>query len=235
MPRKDQRRHPRRNVRDLSGTLLRVHTAQVIDIGLLGLAVRTSSPLSVGRAYRVRLDEPPQALELSGTVRWCHFAQVRKGEADDVVAVYDSGIALDGVLTALGLELEAIARRRGDVDTERRTATRFAPREPLTARLEAVYDFGVRELSLSGMLIETPLSPRMDAVFDLVLDLGGEPFPAQGRVVDIAEIDASDGTLRFRVGVEFVAPEPEQRRRLEAFTREGRREPGRRRPAAAQE
>jgi hypothetical protein len=67
----------------------------------------------------------------------------------------------------------------------------------------------VRDISLGGMSIETPMALEAGAVLQFVLTLGdGAGVDVSGRIVRCVEVAGSDGRV-FVSGVEFVDVEPD--------------------------
>lgn len=140
-------------------------------------------------------------------------------ETGDIVPVYDAGIAFDEVLTDKAEELLEFMEKNIVLSPRQRIAGRFKieSEDPLT--LESDSDFQVREVSVSGMKIEADVALKPETALELEMRLGRWKFVTQARIIYMAEIDVQDGSLRYRMGVEFLETSPKQRQKLEKYIR----------------
>jgi PilZ domain len=64
----------------------------------------------------------------------------------------------------------------------------------------------VREISHSGMLIETAFPLQLNSLHDFRLSLGGQSVVLKGRVANSEISDVDQDVVTYRSGVEFVNP-----------------------------
>jgi hypothetical protein len=100
---------------------------------------------------------------------------------------------------------------------ERRRAPRHDIKEGV-ALLPSLVNVQVREVSLLGMLLDSPEPIEVGAMVSLRTTISGEPFTAQVEVrrVTHARLGASPG---FRIGVKFLTLTAEHRRVIERYVR----------------
>jgi c-di-GMP-binding flagellar brake protein YcgR len=215
----NRRQHDRFSADDVRGNFSYSVEASVLNISLGGLAVRTQSQLSIGRKYRFRLGGFANAVDLSGSVRWCRMSGTERQESGDIVPVYDAGIAFDEVLTEKAEELLVFMEKNIVLSPKRRISGRFKLDSVDQVVLESDSAFEVREISVSGMMIEADVALKPETALELEMRLGRLKFTSLARIIYMSEIDLHDGDLSYRMGVEFLETAPEQKEKLEKFIR----------------
>ncbi len=220
MAKEDQRRqHDRFTTDDVSGSFSYSVKASVINLSLGGLAVRTDTQLSIGRKYRFQLGATSDAVQMTGSVRWCRMSGTVKQESGDIVPVYDAGISFDDVLTDKAEELLHFMEKNITLDLKRRIAGRFKLDSSDPVVLQSDSEFLVKQISISGMMIEAEVALRPETELELEMRLGRRKFTSPARIIYLAEIALQDETLRYRMGVEFLGTPEEKRQVLEDFIR----------------
>jgi c-di-GMP-binding flagellar brake protein YcgR len=199
-------------------------TARLVDLSLGGAGVVTETPLSAARSYVLVFDDGSSRVERVARVVWNRVAEQSEGGK----RTYRIGVAFDDASIGAVSELLEFIQRHEPADetgtfqpgsetwTVTRTATRYRLRDVTSLRVQAEHAYEIRNLSLSGMLIETrvPLRPGMRVA--LVLELPDGEVRTVGRVVTATRSPAGNGAP-FRAGVEFVELDELDRSRLEAF------------------
>ncbi len=209
---KKERRHPRFATQNVPGRFAFSVDAQVLNISLSGIGVRTSTQLHVGRRYALRLGQEPNTILVSGSVVWCRLSKTSQRSGGDVAPVYHAGIAFSDVISEKTMRLIEFMEQSEPTDLRRRIFGRFKVAKDHSIVLESKSEFLVKQISLSGMLIESPLALQPGSVFETEILLAGHRFSARGRIVNSSRV----GLL----GVEFLEPSPDQQRILEDFIRE---------------
>ncbi len=209
---KKERRHPRFATQNVPGRFAFTVDAQVINISLSGIGVRTSTQLHVGRSYGFRLGQEPNTILVSSSVVWCRLAQTHRRSGGDVAPVYKAGIAFSDVISEKTMRLFEFVEKSATLDLRRRIFGRFKLAKDQSIVLESKSEFLVRQISLSGMLIESPLALHTGSVFGMEILLGGHRFSTRGRIVNSGQV----GLL----GVEFLELSRGQQEILEDFIRE---------------
>ncbi len=215
---KERRRSPRYPVEDVNGVLVFVIDARILNMSVSGMAVETATNLRVGRSYTIKLTRDAAAsVQLSGSVMWCHLRGVRTNDAGQRVPVYEAGIEFGGVLSETAGELLRFLRDTAVIPLGSRVFGRFRLELGQPVNLATDYEFMVKTISASGMLIETVLSPRLDSVFDMEVHVDGASFRARGRVAYVRELADSERRGVWQVGVEFAGMTQRDRALLEEF------------------
>ena len=220
MARKDERRrHERFSADEVKGNFSYSVEANVLNLSLGGLAVRTYTQLNIGRRYRFRVGGGKDSVQLSGAVRWCRLAGTEKRSTGDIVPVYEAGISFDEVLSDKAEELLEFMERNIILDLKRRIFGRFRVQVKDSVILESDSKYLVKQLSTSGMMIEADVALKPETTLDLEMRLSRRKFITPARIVYLAEVKLQDEALKYRMGVEFIGTAPEQAAKLEDFIR----------------
>lgn len=199
-----QRRHKRYEVHDVRGSLLFRTQVKVRNLSVSGLALETAERLQLGRSYSIHLAGNDDSVDVHGTIRWCHLASARPRPGGEPHAVYEAGLAFEDVFTERAKGLLGFLEHHVVLSPHERLTGRFRAEALLPAEIEARYDFEVLKLSLSGMLVRTPLEASLGSRFSLELSLRDELVPLAGRVAYVQREEADKGEVATQLGMEFV-------------------------------
>jgi len=213
----EQRRFPRYEVPGLGGHLVVPIHIRVINMSLGGLALETNSYLQFGRAYTLKLEGTGQSLSLTGTVAWCSLRKTTKSPAGEILPVYRAGLKFEALSSGHSRDLWDLIRGHALIEIEDSVLGRFKVDLPADTHMGSSYDFAVRRLSLSGLLIETDYEPDLDARFDLRIQLGGRRWGTRARVASIPRVGRRSEGVLAQVGMEFCQLDPGQISQLESF------------------
>jgi Tfp pilus assembly protein PilZ len=199
------RREERFAVEGVRGSLIVTADARVTNLGLDGLGIETRTPLEVGRTYALSLSRPDRQLRTAGRVVWCSLVRTER-ESSEVLPIYRAGVRFVETLTEKAAEVEAFLDDNTVAGTEKRKFGRFRLSRDKAATVGAEAEFVVREMSLSGMLIETDLALRVDTLHRMEIRLPELSFAAQVRIARAEELDEAPeaGGKLLRLGVEFL-------------------------------
>ena len=167
------------------------------------MAVETQSHLQFGRAYSLKLSGSSDELELTGTVAWSALRRTAKNDDQEIVPVYRAGLEFEALSSEVSQRLWNLIQEHAVVNLEDSVLGRFQVELPSRSQLGASYDFSVRRLSLSGMLIETDFEPRLDSSFQLQLQLGPMAWRTRARVASLPHGEEPDEGRLVQVGLEF--------------------------------
>lgn len=203
MRRTGRRRSRRFDVLDVEGSFVLRVEVKVINLSVAGMAIVTHNTLIVGRRYEFRVVQGGQQIDVGGRVMWCVLdSNQRRGE--DLEPVFRAGVQFEDVHDAQTLALQKLIE----------SSAAFHPGSPLLGRFVAALggtiglderaSFEVRKLSLSGMLVDAECAPRRNEVVPFEAHLGDSVFSGRGRVAYIERYHGDDGSLRYRLGLEFT-------------------------------
>jgi hypothetical protein len=217
-PIKERRRHPRHPVNDVKGTLHISTGAKIINMSVTGMAVETDTQMRVGRSYSVTLKHGADfVLKLSGTVVWCHLRGIRKTDAGDTRSVYHAGFRFEDVLTEKAQELTRFLEATAIIALDTRISGRFKLKLTEPVDLDTEYQFVVKTISASGLLLEAETAPPEGTIFDMEIHLHGAELQTKGRIVHTREVSDPGAGRITQVGVEFLETAETDRRAIEEF------------------
>jgi hypothetical protein len=209
----DRRRHRRFEVKGLRGSLIYALDARILNLSLSGLAVEVVTALPAGKRVVVRLGEGSEGPSLVGTVQWCRLHEVGSQPPR-----YHCGLSFRDTLTDQG---EVLLRylEKHIVVGDQYLSGRLKAREGEAILLESDFDLVAREISLTGMRIETSAPASQGATMEVEVPLGRATFRSRVRVASVVRSRLASGDVRFEIGLELLDPPRDQVEALEAFLR----------------
>ncbi|UCG79019.1 MAG: PilZ domain-containing protein [Nitrospirota bacterium] len=199
-----KRRHTRHDVKDIRGSLLFTIDVSVVNMSVDGMAIESKKRLNVGRNYILKLSHDNKSLKLTGRVVWCNLSKALKGEDDSVVPIYNAGIEFENVISDKVRDIVGFMEENVIIKLENRMFGRFKVRPKKSVNLDSEFDFHVKKISLSGMLIETELLPDLESIFDMEININGTGINIQGRIAYINQIGEKEFKRELsELGVEF--------------------------------
>lgn len=218
----EQRRHRRYEVAGVEGSLQLSQDARILNMSLTGLLVETTSTLRLGSHCALRVPQAGGELRFDAVVKWCQLVGTRKVGTDSR-SIYHAGIDFRETLDDRARAVLAFIESHVIVDLERRLAGRFRTLEPIPAELTSDARFEVCKLSLSGLLLRTTTPPAHDSEVGLELETPVGTVQARGRVRHLERVpvatasSAADGDEPWYAGVELVALDGDERRKLTRY------------------
>jgi len=216
----EQRRHPRFEVTEVGGSLLYSMDCRIVDISISGIKIESDRRLDIGREYSIRVSHGDDSVRVVGSVVWCVLTRVIDADKGENVPVYRAGIEFKDIMSEKAGELERFMRQNVVIHLEERLFGRFKfnPQEP--ANLGCEYDFVVKTVSLSGMLVETEILADVDSVFDMELRIRDQIILVRGRVAHAKQVGGEENRNLVHLGIEFSDLMQDERDVLERFINE---------------
>lgn len=212
-----RRRSPRYEVHDLHGSLLFRLEVNVLNLSLAGVAVETTRQLKPGKLYTIRIGGDSGAMDLDGTVKWCHLMKTRRGENGEPVTVYNAGLSFDDTLNQKSQKLIEFMQDHVVLALEKRVVGRFRVRAGAPIAVSTRYEFEVLKLSMTGMLVRTALMAERESAFEMDLKLGEAVLEVAGRVAYSEKVGGTDESPDVNLGVEFLDLDDRRRQLLKEF------------------
>lgn len=215
----ERRTNTRYQVEGIKGSFLFTTGARVLNLSLDGMSLETNNPLKIGREYSLRLDEGAHQMPLRGTVVWCTLVKTARDENGDVQPVFRAGIHFADIMSGKANELRSFIHKNAVISLENRLFGRFRIEAERPADLSLEAEFTVRQISLSGMLVETEVALPVGTLCNLFVEVGSVRFDAMARIAHIERPDADDNATETPayLGIEFVELSEESLLTLESF------------------
>jgi hypothetical protein len=207
----DHRRHKRfkLDLIEISGKMRFANKVEIIDISLGGVALKADSRLNIGREYLIRLGDEENSLDVKGIVIRSELSGIEERANGERVTIYTAGIRFqDGSADKIAdFFHNAIARdkkEKVEMMVDRRINVRFQITAPWEKILSFPAQFKMKEISLTGMRIQTNQSFGIKSVIPLELSLKADsPVYFSGRVVSCL-MTVGKGQAHYEIGVEFL-------------------------------
>lgn len=212
-----QPKNDRPELQHLRGCLFSQTRVRMANVSIGGLAVESSERLAVNKWYSVGVLRDNREIKLDGKVVWCE--PTGSSEPGAVFANYRAGIEVDSILDSA---LTKPAKELLDLVSkeERRIFNRF-PCEGNPVDLDCQYDFRVKSISPSGMLVEAELPAEIRPVFELEIGFPESVLRLQGHITSVLPIADTGRLITAELCVAFWDLPREDRQILESFTHGG--------------
>lgn len=219
----DKRRHKRfrLDLMGINGKMILADRVEIIDISLGGVALKTDRRLNVGKEYLIKLGDKGKSIEVKGIVVRCELSTIEERSNGARVSIYTAGMMFKDVSPdAIADFLKSIEQDKKEampVMVDRRLTVRFYITTPWEKTLCFPAEFKVKEISLSGMLIQTDQALETESMIPMGLSLKADnPVNFIGRVAS-CRMTEDKGEAHYEIGVEFKDLTDTDRTSLKTF------------------
>ncbi len=219
----DNRRHKRfrLDLMGINGKMILADRVEIIDISLGGVALKTDRRLNVGKEYLIKLGDKGKSIDVKGIIVRCELSTIEERSNGERVSIYTAGmmfkdVSPDTIADFLN-SIEEDKKEAMPVMVDRRLTVRFYITTPWEKTLCFPAQFKVKEISLSGMLIQTDQALETESMVPMVLSLKADnPVNFTGRVV-ACRMTGDRGQAHYEIGVEFKDLTDTDRTSLKTF------------------
>ena len=102
-------------------------------------------------------------------------------------------------------------------DDDKREAERVPILGEVRGDMKVFQPMHVRDISKTGVTVETPFPLHLDSLFDIRLTLGDTPVVVKGRVIHSYVNDVEQDSVAYRAGLELVDLSPSVSRAIDEF------------------
>jgi len=154
------------------GLLTLAIAADVLDIGVSGLAIESDTRLAPASDLLLTIGDRASAVSFEGRVVWCFFHGTRPGSGGEPLPVYRAGIEFSDVLTPRAERLVELLEGLAAASGETRLFGRFRLSSSEPVRVQLPGPFRCLEVSPQAVTVEArlPLEPPIGCVVDLRLN-----------------------------------------------------------------
>jgi c-di-GMP-binding flagellar brake protein YcgR len=217
------RRHRRfkLDLMEVNGKMMLAQKVEIIDIGLGGIALRTDRKLNVGKEYFITLDNMGKHIDVKGIIVRCELVKIEERHDGERIATYTAGMMFKNVpldkITDFINSIEKHKKEEAPVMVDRRLAVRFYITTPWEKTLSFPVEFKVKNISLSGMLIQTEEALGTESMIPMGLSLKADnSVNLIGKVASCRTAGDKEKSY-YEIGVEFTNLTDEGRTLLEQF------------------
>ncbi len=219
----DKRRHKRfrLDLMEINGKIILANKVEILDISLGGVALKTDRRLNVGKEYLIKLGDKGKSIDVKGIIVRCELSKIEERSSGQRVSIYTAGmmfkdVSPDTIADFLN-SIEKHKKEQVPVMVDRRLEVRFYITTPWEQTLSFPAQFKVKEISLSGMLIQTEEALGIESMIPMGLSLKADnPVNFIGRVAS-CRMAGDTGQAPYEIGVEFTDLTDEDRTLLQAF------------------
>ncbi len=191
---------------------------KILDMGIRGVRLATTQPLNIDDEYSIKFNVEGRRIINKGTVRWARLVGNQKGNDQESVPLYITGLEFNSVLTDKGQEIAHVLGECSEKDERRYSGKRLQITTPRKTVLNIFREYPIKQISSGGMLVETDqdLSPDKRLYWAFNFPEDGNIIRCQGRVASCRQTFLNNRN-RYNIGIEFVEVQKEDRRRLTRF------------------
>ena len=212
----DKRQYPRYVVEGVEGTLMFTTHVDILNISINGVALKANRRLEIGREYILRLEYKDRTVSVNGVVVWSVLSELTDGPHAEKVPVYKAGMRFTDIISdKMARLLEFIESHK--LSQDERLNIRFTIKTPDKAILDGPHNYGVKNMSISGMRIETDMRVDVGARYPMEISLeDNRTIKVLGRVVSCLEVN-DRAPKHYAIGIEFIEMSDEDRKKLKEF------------------
>jgi|MudIll2142460700_1097286.scaffolds.fasta_scaffold04490_5 hypothetical protein len=212
----EKRHYPRYIVEGVEGTLMFTTHVDVLNISISGVALKANRRLEIGREYTLKLEYRERTVSVNGVVVWSVLSELTDGPHAEKVPVYKAGMRFTDIMSEkMTRLLEFIESHK--LSQDERLNIRFTIKAPDKAILDGPHNYDVRNMSISGMRIETDMRFDVGARYPMEISLeGNRTVKVLGKVVSCLEVN-DRAPKHYAIGIEFVEISDEDRKRVKEF------------------
>ena len=219
----DKRQHKRfrLDVMEINGKMTLAQKVEIVDISQGGIALKTDRRLNVGKEYLITLGEKGDPINVKGIIVRCELSKIEERSNREQVPIYTAGMMFKDVplnkITDLINSIEKHKKEEALVIVDRRLSVRFFITTPREKTLSFPAQFKVKDISLSGMLIQTEEALGKESMIPMGLSLKADkPVNFIGKVVS-CRIAGNKEKAFYVIGVAFTDLTDEGRTSLKQF------------------
>ncbi len=207
----EKRRHKRYtlDLMQINGKMVLADRIEIMDISAGGLAMKTDRHLKVGSEYVIRLGNKKKNIDVRGRIIRCELSTIETRSDGEGVSIYTAAMMFKGLPPETITEfINSSGQVREEIPppgANRRLHVRFYIVTDGERTLKFPAQFMVKQISLSGMQIETDVSLPIEGRIPMGLSLrdNEEPVNFTGRVVSCQKTGNQEHPHHV-FGVEFL-------------------------------
>ncbi len=219
----DKRRHKRfrLDLIEINGKMSLADKVEIIDISIGGVALKADRRLNIGREYLIKLGEKGKSIDVKGIVVRSELSGIEERANGERVLIYKAGMkfkdgSADKVADFLNL-IKHSKKEQVSAMVDRRFNVRFQITTPSEQTLSFPAQFKVKNISLSGMLIQTEQALGIESMVPMGLSLSDDSHVNfNGRVASCRKTE-DEGQAHYEIGVEFSDLTDKDRELLKTF------------------
>ena len=191
----------------MNGKMILAQKVEILDISLGGAAIKIDRRLNINRDYLLKLEWKGKTLDVWGIVVRSELIGLEARDYGESVSVYRVGVMFkDGSSKTLADFINSIEQDNKEsvsATVDQRLNVRFQITTPCKKTLIYPAQFQVKEISLSGMLIQTEQALDIESIIPMGLSLETDnQIMFNGRIASCLMIE-DNAHVHFAIGIEF--------------------------------
>jgi c-di-GMP-binding flagellar brake protein YcgR len=212
---KNTRRQKRYKVdsTNIRGTIIFANYLKINDISVGGISLTTEKRLTIGNEYTLKLQGEDTQLTVKGTVMWSLLSESIADSIGNIIPIFKTGIQFMDLSTEQENEIIKFIEAHKKEPEEKidvyslsgnRLFVRFRLKEADKATLQEQDDYKVKNISLSGLLIESKHALKLEDKINMQMALPDNKIISfLGRVVTCTMTKPVESES-YDIGMEFI-------------------------------
>ena len=198
---------------NIRGTIIFASYLKINDISIGGISLTTEKRLTIGNEYALKLQGKDTQLTVKGTVMWSLLSESIADSIGNVIPIFKTGIQFIDLSTDQENEIIKFIEAHKKEPEEKidvyslsgnRLFVRFRLKEADKATLQEQDDYKVKNISLSGLLIESKHALKLEDKINMQMALPDNKIISfLGRVVTCT-MTKRVGSESYDIGMEFI-------------------------------
>jgi c-di-GMP-binding flagellar brake protein YcgR len=198
---------------NISGTIIFANFLKINDISLGGISFTTEKRLTIGNEYSLKIQGKDTQLTVKGTVMWSLLSESIADSIGNVIPIFKTGIQFIDLSTVQENEIIKFIEAHKKEPEEKidvyslsgnRHFVRFRLKEADKATLQEQDDYKVKNIGLSGILIESKHALKLEDKINMQMALPDNKIISfWGKVVTCTMIKWVRSES-YEIGMEFI-------------------------------
>jgi Tfp pilus assembly protein PilZ len=186
-----------------------IGTVEILDISLGGVAIKAERKLNIGKECLLTVGCGGKSVNVKGVVVRCELSGIEEREDGEKATIYSAGILfkdestgkVKDFLDSIGNDNKSqVPGQSGWVYRD----IRFSITTPSEEVLNLPTNFGVKNISQSGVIIQTDHHLNIDSMVLMELSISScNPVSFMGKVVSCRKTHDKEQHSNYDIGVEF--------------------------------
>jgi hypothetical protein len=157
---------------------------EILNISVDGAAIETTKRLTMNREYTFTIKNRDTFLNLRGLVVWEMLISKEAKDSKTFTPVYRAGVRFADTLNEKAkMLMDFIAESKTKAFEHRLGGMRFLVGNSEDVKIDVPYEYMVKKLSLSGMLVETGYPFDLESIHEMEILLDGNILKDRKSVV----------------------------------------------------
>ncbi|NWF76658.1 MAG: PilZ domain-containing protein [Nitrospirae bacterium] len=202
----EKRQHERfkTDITIIKGKMLFADIVVIRDICEGGISLKANRRLNLGNEYTIRIEDKVKMIPVKGIVVWSKLSESMADINGNVIPIYTAGMKFNNNSHEIQNEIIQFIERYKNINANNLHLI-FNVNDSKALILEFDKKYKVKEVNLSGMLIEGNQAPEIGSNLNIEVDsFKQEPVHITGKVTSCNLIENESADIYHDIRIEFT-------------------------------